>query len=107
MVAQLDSADSLDPALTSAPGRSFFPNRALPDRARIGLAALMEAQTDFERFVPAGLATLGIEADEVDLAVMRAAHQLYWPAMSALLEVDLSGVEPEMRADLSRAPEPS
>jgi hypothetical protein len=107
MVAELDSADSLDPVLTSAPARSFFPNRALTNRARIGFAAPMEAQTEFERFISAGLATLGIEADEVELAVMRAAHELYWPAISALLEIDLAGVEPEMRADLSRAPEPS
>jgi hypothetical protein len=62
---------------------------------------------DFEAFVPAGLATLGIEADEVELAVMRAAHELYWPAIVGLLEVDFSSVEPELAADMSRAPEPS
>jgi hypothetical protein len=58
-----------------------------------------------EAFVPAGLASLGIEADEVDMAVMEATHQLYWPAVSALLEADLGDVEPEPRPDLSRAPE--
>jgi hypothetical protein len=62
---------------------------------------------DFEAFVPAGLASLGIEVDEVELAVMQAAHELYWPAIVALLEVDLSGVEPELAADMSQAPEPS
>jgi hypothetical protein len=62
---------------------------------------------DFDAFVPAGLASLGIEADEVELAVARAAHELYWPAIAAFLEVDLSGVEAEPRADLSRAPEPA
>jgi hypothetical protein len=64
----------------------------------------MAASGDFDAFVPAGLASLGIEADEVDLAVMRATHDLYWPAIAALLELDLSGVEPELDADLSQAP---
>jgi hypothetical protein len=62
---------------------------------------------DFEAFVPAGLAAIGIEADEDELGVMRAAHELYWPAIAGLLEVDLSGVEPEALPDLSRPPEPS
>jgi hypothetical protein len=59
---------------------------------------------DFESFVPAGLASLGIEADEVELAVMRAVHELYWPATAGLLELDLSGVDPERAPDLSRPP---
>jgi hypothetical protein len=60
---------------------------------------------DFEAFAPAGLRSLGIEADEVELAVMRATHETYGPAIRALLELDLSGVEPEPGADLSRQPE--
>ena len=64
----------------------------------------MPASGDFEAFVPAGLASLGIEADETELAVMRAMHELYWPALAGLLELDLSGVEPEPLADMSRAP---
>jgi hypothetical protein len=60
---------------------------------------------DPEAFVPAGLASLGIEFDEVELAVMRAAHETYWPAIAELLELDLSGVDPEPAADLSRPPE--
>lgn len=67
----------------------------------------MSASADFDAFVPAGLASLGIEADEVELGVMRAAHELYWPAIAGLLEVDLSAVEPEHAPDMSRAPEPS
>ncbi|MDQ2939164.1 MAG: hypothetical protein M3R23_01370 [Actinomycetota bacterium] len=67
----------------------------------------MPASGDFEAFVPAGLASLGIEVDEVDLAVMRATHDLYWPAIAALLELDFTGVEPELAADLSRPPEPN
>jgi hypothetical protein len=65
----------------------------------------MPASGDFEAFVPAGLASLGIEADEVELAVMRATHDLYWPAIAGLLEVDLSGVDPEPVADMSQPPE--
>ena len=67
----------------------------------------MPAPGDFEAFVPAGLASLGIEVDEVDLAVMQATHELYWPAIAGLLELDLTGVEPELAADFSRAPEPN
>jgi len=65
----------------------------------------MEGVDSFDDFVPAGLASLGIEADEVELAVMRAAHQLWWPAIGALLAADLGAVPPEPRADLSAAPE--
>jgi hypothetical protein len=67
----------------------------------------MDADSDFEPFVPAGLAAQGIEADEIELAVMRAAHTLWWPAITALLEVDLSGVAPETDADMSRSPIPA
>ncbi|MEK6278462.1 MAG: hypothetical protein AABM29_10680 [Actinomycetota bacterium] len=65
----------------------------------------MAVEADFEQFVPPGLASLGIEADEVELAVMRAAHELYWSALAGMLEVNLSGVEPERDADMSRSPE--
>jgi hypothetical protein len=64
----------------------------------------MPAPGDFDAFVPAGLASLGIEADEQELAVMRAAHDLYWPAIVGLLEVDLSAVEPEPVPDMSQPP---
>jgi hypothetical protein len=65
----------------------------------------MPAPGDSEAFLPAGLASLGIEVDEVEMAVMRAAHELYWPAIVGLLEIDLSSVDPEPAADLSRPPE--
>jgi hypothetical protein len=64
----------------------------------------MEASSNVDDFVPAGLASLGIEADEVDLAVMAAAHQMFWPAILKLLSLDTSGVEVERSPDLSRAP---
>lgn len=67
----------------------------------------MPSSGDFESFVPAGLAALGVEADEVELAIMGAAHELYWPGIVGLLETDLSLVDPEPAPDLSRSPEPT
>lgn len=64
----------------------------------------MEASDSFAAFVPGGLASLGIEADEVDLAVMQAAHALYWPAIRELLDTDLSAVAPEPGAYMGEAP---
>jgi hypothetical protein len=65
----------------------------------------MEASNRADDFIPAGLASLGIEADEVDLAVMGAAHQMFWPSIRELLSIDTSGVEVERCPDLSKAPE--
>jgi len=65
----------------------------------------MQASDGFEDFVPAGLASLGVEAAEQELAIMRAAHDVYWPAMGALLSLDLGAVPVERDEDLSRAPE--
>jgi hypothetical protein len=65
----------------------------------------MEASNRADEFVPAGLASLGIEADEVDLAVMGAAHQIFWPPIRELLSLDTGGVEPERCPDLSKPPE--
>jgi hypothetical protein len=58
-----------------------------------------------EDFVAGGLAALGIEADEIELAVIRAAHALFWPSIVELLEFD-AGDEPEREPDLSKAPTP-
>lgn len=58
-----------------------------------------------EQFIPAGLASLGIEADETDLAVMNAAHGMFWPSIRDLLSLDLGDLDPEPNQDLSRAPE--
>jgi hypothetical protein len=65
----------------------------------------MEGPDRAEQFIPAGLASLGIEADETDLAVMNAAHGMFWPSIRDLLAMDLSKLEPEPDQDLSRAPE--
>lgn len=58
-----------------------------------------------DEFIPAGLASLGIEADETDLAVMNAAHRMFWPAILELLSFDMSDLEPERQPDLSKAPQ--
>lgn len=65
----------------------------------------MESPDRTEQFIPAGLASLGIEADETDLAVMNAAHNMFWPSIRDLLALDLGQLEPERDEDLSRAPE--
>jgi hypothetical protein len=57
-----------------------------------------------DEFIPTGLASLGIEGDDVDLAVMAAAHRVFWPAIRELLSLDTAGVEPERCPDLSKAP---
>jgi hypothetical protein len=64
----------------------------------------MDRSPSAEDFIPAGLASFGIEADEIDLAVLGAIHQLFWPPILELLELDLGDVEPEDHLDLSRAP---
>jgi hypothetical protein len=64
----------------------------------------MDATDRADDFIPAGLAALGIEADEVDLAVMAAAHQMFWPPIRELLSIDTSAVDPESPADFSKAP---
>jgi hypothetical protein len=56
-------------------------------------------------FVSAGLASLGVEVDETDLAVIAAVHGFFWPSVLELLALDTSAVEPERNPDLSRAPE--
>jgi hypothetical protein len=64
----------------------------------------MEASNRADDFIPAGLASLGIEADEVDLAVIAAAHQLFWAPIRELLALDTSGVQAERCPDLSKPP---
>jgi hypothetical protein len=64
----------------------------------------MEASDRANDFIPAGLASLGIEADEIDLAVMTAMHGIFWPPILDLLSLDLGEIEPERNPDLSKAP---
>jgi hypothetical protein len=65
----------------------------------------MQASDAFEDFVPAGLASLGVEADEQELAIMRAAHDVYWPAITALLSLDLGAVPIDHNENLSEPPQ--
>lgn len=55
-------------------------------------------------FIPAGLASMGIEADEVDLAVISALHGIFWPPILELLALEAGELEPERCPDLSQAP---
>ena len=74
--------------------------------ASVGLRSEMAGSADkAEDFVDGGLASLGIEADETERAVIGAAHQLFWPGILELLSLDLGELEPERDPDLSKAPE--
>lgn len=64
----------------------------------------MDSSPSAEDFIPAALASYGMEADEIELAVLGAIHQLFWPPILELLEMDLGDAEPERDLDLSRAP---
>jgi hypothetical protein len=64
----------------------------------------MEASNRADDFIPAGLAAFGVEADEIELAVMRAAHETFWPPILELLALDTSAVAAEPDPDLSQAP---
>jgi hypothetical protein len=64
----------------------------------------METPSNADDFIPAGLAAYGIKADEIELAVIRAAHQTFWPPILELLALDTSQVPAERDPDLSQAP---
>jgi hypothetical protein len=64
----------------------------------------MEASTNADEFIPAALAAFGVEADEIELAVMRAAHLTFWPPILQLLSLDTAAVAPEPDPDLAQAP---
>ena len=64
----------------------------------------MEPANSTDDFIPAGLAALGIEADEIELAVIGAAHQLFWPPILELLSLDTAAMPIERAPDLSKAP---
>ncbi|HEY6730504.1 MAG TPA: hypothetical protein VI039_05715 [Solirubrobacterales bacterium] len=64
----------------------------------------MEASNSAEDFVPAGLAAFGVEADEIELAVIGAAQQVFWPPIVELVAMDTSEIPVESDPDLSQAP---
>jgi hypothetical protein len=62
------------------------------------------AEAGFQEYARVALDHLGIEVDEVDLAVMTVAEQVYGPERDALLAADFSDVAYEHDLDPSRAP---
>ncbi|MEA2479811.1 MAG: hypothetical protein QOJ07_1733 [Thermoleophilaceae bacterium] len=58
----------------------------------------------FEQYVRAGLELAGLELDDIDLAVIRAADAVYGPGMRALETADLAGVWAEPDLDPGRPP---
>lgn len=73
----------------------------------VGLPSEMEERDRTADFIDGGLAALGIEADEIERAVIDAAHQLFWPGIIQLLELDLGDVGLERDPDLSGPPAPN
>ena len=64
----------------------------------------METPSHADDFIAAALAAHGVEADEIELAVIRAAHEAFWPPILELLEIDTTSVAGERDLDLSQAP---
>ena len=64
----------------------------------------MEGSTGADEFIEAALAAFGVEADEIELAVMRAAHEMFWPPILELLAFSTADVAPEPAPDLSQPP---
>jgi hypothetical protein len=64
----------------------------------------MEAGSQFQGYMHRALELLGVEADETERMVMAGVWALYEPAMELLRDADLDEVDPEPRADLSKAP---
>jgi hypothetical protein len=64
----------------------------------------MDASAAFQKYLQSALETFGIEADEAERGVMAGVWSIYEPGMELLRDTDLEGVEPELRADLSKPP---
>lgn len=65
-----------------------------------------EAPDRGEEFIASGLASLGIEADEIELAAIAGVHKVFGPPIRELIELDTSSVAPERSLDLSQPPPP-
>jgi hypothetical protein len=68
------------------------------------VASALAPDADFQAYLQAALDNYGIEADEVERAVMTGVWEVYEPGINLLTEADLSSVEPEIAPDLSRPP---
>ena len=62
------------------------------------------AGEDFREYARVALGRMGIEVDDVDLAVMTVAESVYGPEREALLAADFGDVPYEHDFDPSRAP---
>jgi hypothetical protein len=58
-------------------------------------------------FIAAGLASLGIEADEIELEVISGVHRVFAPAIRQLIDFDAVGTVAERDPVLSQAPPPA
>jgi hypothetical protein len=65
----------------------------------------LDQETAFQSYIEGGLENFGIEADEVERAVMKGVFEIYQPALELLLEVDLDADAAEPSPNLSRPPE--
>ncbi len=73
--------------------------------ASVGLPAEMASSADRgDDYIDGGLASLGIEVDETERAVIGGAYALFWPGIVELLTLELGEVDPEPDVDLSRSP---
>jgi hypothetical protein len=58
----------------------------------------------FQLYLQGALEVYGIEADEIERAVITRVWELYEPGMNLIAEADLSAVDPEIAPDLSGPP---
>jgi hypothetical protein len=68
------------------------------------VASPLAPEPRFQAYLQAALDNYGIEADEVERAVMTGVWEIYEPGINLLTEADLSAIEPEIAPDLSRPP---
>jgi hypothetical protein len=64
----------------------------------------MATEDHFDAYARVVLARFGVQVDDVDLQVLRAAERVYGPPRDALLLADLSDVPAEADLDPSRPP---
>ena len=55
-------------------------------------------------YIESGLATLGLDVGEDEIAVIQAVHAIYGSALDALMAEGFDGSTPEPSADMSRPP---
>jgi hypothetical protein len=55
-------------------------------------------------YIESGLAVLGLDAGEDEIAVIQAVHAIYGPALDALIAGGFDGIPHESGADMSRPP---